>query len=497
MDTRLPDIALHELPEAGRPDIGGSGQEALPDLGWSGLLAVGNGPATRSNGVGEEDLPNLDVLVGAGNVGTANLPNLDWRPSPNAGGGQLVNNGVSVAGSGQWEPLTQDSVMAWSSSAADQLPVVDALPDFGGPGQIFDMAAVGAFAGATLGASDDLPLLPGLSANIGNHAAGSGKHRLRVFTKQQDGQNLASPELHWRSLPYLRTSAFSDIPAIAQLYGADLAGTCPDPQWLDAHEARSFLANLPQTYWWHLDAKGELKTFCLERAVDFLEIFSGCGHLTLGAAQSGLRVGPSIDKCPGAGHPDTFAVDIRQAHDRRIVWALVCLLMPLWIHVGFPCTFWVAIAHWTRRRDLDRNERARKEALVFIIFARQIVLYQASRRRHSSIENPPRSVSWDLDIVKDMIREASMALVEMDLCTWGATDPGSGLHYHKTMRFACTFDMKPLARRCPTNHEHEAIKGVVSQGPLKGRSRSSLSGRYPLPLCIAWASLAKSSIIAT
>ena len=160
--------------------------------------------------------------------------------------------------------------------------------------------------------------------------------------------------------------------------------------------------------------------------------------------------------------------------------------------MGFPFTFWVAIAHWTRTRDLDRNEKARLEALVFIVFTRQLVYHQASRWRHSSIENPLHSVSGDLDIVKDMVDKGSMEFVQTDLCAWGAADPESDNFYHKAMRFASTFNMKPLARTCPKNHEHEPVQGNVREGPLKGRRRSAISGQYPLSLCQAWTSLAKS-----
>ena len=217
--------------------------------------------------------------------------------------------------------------------------------------------------------------------------------------------------------------------------------------------------------------------------------------MSLAAARNGLNVGPSIDKQRGIGHTDEFSIDLTKASDRRIVWALIVVLSPLWIHMGFPCTFWVQISQWTRIRDLDKNEATRLEALVFIQFSRQVVYYQASRWRHSSIENPRDSVSWDLDIVKDMICAGGMEYVDVHLCPWGAKDPSSGLFYNKAMRFASTFNMKPLIRRCPRNHEHEPIKGVVRDGPFKGRHRSALSGQYPLPLCDAWTSLAQQQIL--
>ena len=151
------------------------------------------------------------------------------------------------------------------------------------------------------------------------------------------------------------------------------------------------------------------------------------------------------------------------------------------------------MAHWTRKRDLDRNEACRLEALVYILFSRQIIYYQARQGLHSSFENPPGSVAWDIDIVKEMIgpRVGRMGLIETDSCAWGAKDPVSGKYYGKAFRFACTFDMQTMRRRCTKDHEHEVVQGRIREGLYKGRHRSAISGRYPLQLCQVWTSLAK------
>ena len=311
---------------------------------------------------------------------------------------------------------------------------------------------------------DDLPLLPGFSCDgsEGRHVkpAFGGKEitdlpslpegsrmepvvggkRKRRFDKNKLPGALASPSIPWRRLPYLRWEAMADIRVVADIYGKDLLDVSPGTSFLDLSQARALLDSIPASLWRHcLDKQGNLKLDTVDDSIHFLEIFSGCGHLTLGAARNGLRVGPSIDKLPGIGHAPGFSIDIRKPADRKIVWALVAVLNPLWIHMGFPCTFWVAIAHWTRVRDLERNEESRLEALVYIIFSRQLVYYQASRWRHSSIENPPGSVAWDLDIVQDMVHAGKMQCVQTDVCAWGSKDPVSGRFYHKSMKLACTF----------------------------------------------------------
>ena len=63
--------------------------------------------------------------------------------------------------------------------------------------------------------------------------------------------------------------------------------------------------------------------------------------------------------------------------------------------------------------------------------------------------------------------------------------------FHKTLRLACTFNIESLRHKCPKDHEHEIVQGYVREAPFKGSKRSAISGQYPLPLCDAWASLAK------
>ena len=142
------------------------------------------------------------------------------------------------------------------------------------------------------------------------------------------------------------------------------------------------------------------------------------------------------------------------------------------------------------------------ESLLYITFSRQLVYYQASRWRHSSIENPQGSVAWDLDIVQDMMSASNMRYVDMDLCAWGAKDPWSGRFYNKTMRFACTFAMGPLARKCPKDHEHHRVikhfaqkrgEGVPGPGYSKRNLRKQCE-QYPFPFCEAWVTLAKTLI---
>ena len=109
------------------------------------------------------------------------------------------------------------------------------------------------------------------------------------------------------------------------------------------------------------------------------------------------------------------------------------------------------------------------ELLLYIAFSRQLVYYQASRWRHSSIENPQGSVAWDFDIVQDMIHASKMSYTDTDLCAWGAKDPCSGKFYHNTMRFACTFSLESLMRRCQKRSRTRGCSRRYKRGPIQGQ----------------------------
>ena len=301
--------------------------------------------------------------------------------------------------------------------------------------------------------------LPTIKASDSGHLAAVGaykgsRHHLGTNKKGCKVQSMVTgARKPFRNLPYLRPNAIADIPGIAAKYGCDLAEIVPVVEWLDVGHALDVLQRLALV---HVDVFGSLTSLSLDKNVDFMEIFSGCGHWTLAAARSGLRVGPSIDKLVGTGH-GLLTFDVRAASDRQAVWAMLHVLSPKWVHIGYPCTFWTWLAHWTRKQSAESNEATRLESLLYIVFARQIAHFQASRGRHVTIENPSGCLSWNLDVVLDIITTGHMNCVDIDLCCWGAVDPGNGLMYKKRMRFGSTFSMSCLSRKCPKSHAHQVI----------------------------------------
>ncbi len=270
----------------------------------------------------------------------------------------------------------------------------------------------------------------------------------------------------------------ADVSQIAAWYGSDLID--PPDEWRDLGKCKSLLREFNMA-----PGVGSAAFF-------LLEIFAGCAHLSEAARSLGLPVGPPVDIKPAIG--GDIAYDLLQAYYRKLVWALIVVGAPLWIHVGFPCTFWSMMAHLTRKDDAQANEAKRLEQLVFIFFARQIGEWQVSRGRHISIENPPRCRSWALDVVQDMVTRWNLSSVDFDSCMYGAVDPGNGLYFKKAMRIAMSLPLDGLHVRCNKSHEHQTVHSVVDSGPRKGTPRTQVSGEYPKELCRRWVTLVQAAI---
>ena len=81
-----------------------------------------------------------------------------------------------------------------------------------------------------------------MTLEIGQEPSGKGRTHKRKHTSKDVPQHcieqLASADIPWRELPYLRTDALRDIPTAAGLYGADLLHDLPEADWLDVGKAK-------------------------------------------------------------------------------------------------------------------------------------------------------------------------------------------------------------------------------------------------------------------
>ena len=203
--------------------------------------------------------------------------------------------------------------------------------------------------------------------------------------------------------------------------------------------------------------------------------------------------------------------DLTMEGARRLLWAVVVVCAPAWVHSGFPCTLWSTLAHITSKATIAEEEESRECALPHVILTCQLALWQHKKGYHVSFENPPSARSWTLDIVKNTVAAIGADTYKADSCAWGHVDPVSGKPVKKEQCVASTACLSSLRRRCTCysgpgrcpSGIHQVVDGCFVM-PLavgdtffvggKRIKRSRWAGAYPEGFCRAWAQVVRASI---
>jgi len=290
--------------------------------------------------------------------------------------------------------------------------------------------------------------------------------------------------LQKKTIPCWRVNASDDLAMVADLFGGDLRDVTMPASG----------GSVPST-WFNYDACVEvLHEHGINPArIDALEVYAGIANWTEACGILGLKVGIPIDNKQNKNRWNLLS-----AKWRRVLWAIVVVCRPRWIHSGFPCTFWVRLAHLTRKKSLQQNEAERLRELVHVVLTLQLARWQHRHGFMMSLENPPDAQSWKLDIMLQTIRDTQMRKVYFDSCAWGHVDLGSHKPYLKRQCIAAfaAVDLSPLARRCscPNGRKagvHERIEGVTMVLGTGKVRKSVKSGEYPMMLCHAWGRIVK------
>ena len=374
-----------------------------------------------------------------------------------------------------------------ASAVAKSLPSTQALESHAMPLRATVTSAIGALGDRAL---PNIPHIPIVKVQA---AVGARTSSARSLPAIQDLAEILFSTTPPRSIrrrlqkkvkPCWRPNAQDDLECIASKYGADLASadTTKVPRdWLDPALARSLLleAGLP------IDL------------IHMLEVYAGTGNFTSAWRLIGLNTGPCIDKLAFGG----TKWNLLQIQSRRLLWAVVVVCKPEWLHSGFPCTFWTQLAHMTRRKSECQNEEDRLCELVHVILTCQLAQWQGQHQRRVSLENPPSCASWCMDIMRSTLAAIGAKKFVFDSCAWGHRDPGNGKPYKKAQCIASNVDLSGLVRHCSCGKQkgiHERVEGVVSillPGQTRRMRRSTYAGAYPKALCTAWARIIKAHVV--
>jgi len=118
--------------------------------------------------------------------------------------------------------------------------------------------------------SDGLPDC--VTPDIGQEPSGTSRaHKRKRKPKdvpQHCPERLASANIPWKELPYLRSTALRDIPTAVGLYGADLLNALPEEDWLNVKKAKCFLDSF-SSRWRHIGTDGVVKDSVFNRSAAF------------------------------------------------------------------------------------------------------------------------------------------------------------------------------------------------------------------------------------
>ena len=226
--------------------------------------------------------------------------------------------------------------------------------------------------------------------------------------------------------------------------------------------------------------------------IGVLEVYAGSGNFIAACRAAGLWVGPPIDINAMHTHGGRHRWNLLLPEWRRMLWAILVVRKPRWIHSGFPPAFWLTLKKsWADRMAIRLRE------LTHVILTIQLAMWQHRHNLVMSLENPAGAQSWELDIMLDMIAATGMKQARLDSCAWGSHDPATMKPFLKRLRIAASasVDLSSLERRCscPGGQQRGTHAQIEGSTRMQGAAvrRASLAAQYPAALCNYWARIVK------
>ena len=84
--------------------------------------------------------------------------------------------------------------------------------------------------------------------------------------------------------------------------------------------------------------------------------------------------------------------DLTTEGARRLLWAVIVVCVPKWVHSEFPCTIWASLAHTNRKSaTIGDDEESRTCALVHVILTCQLAQGQSKKGYQGVLREPALS----------------------------------------------------------------------------------------------------------
>ena len=233
----------------------------------------------------------------------------------------------------------------------------------------------------------------------------------------------------------------------------------------------------------------------------FLEVFAGCAALTKAVMKqsSPSLVGPAVDikKIEGDG-VQRLSLDLTQSSDQNFLLLVVAEGKPEWLHIASECTLWTPMSRLTGRKTPTRWRKVLDEAKEQHGFSMHLALLQHEADRWASWEQPPRCASWPFQRTQFLLQQGFMQF-RFPSCAYGMVDLDNGKPIQKLQAIMCNNQkLQSLERKCTCpgarKERHSHLQGAFKGNhPFFGWRKTTWSGRYPMDLCTAFATIVVTS----
>jgi hypothetical protein len=228
-----------------------------------------------------------------------------------------------------------------------------------------------------------------------------------------------------------------------------------------------------------------------------LEVFSGCGRLSLALQNCGFMVAPAMDAFPQKG---TYVAEHDILNDVAYfsLWSQIKAGHFHYVHFGIPCTSWSCFQRLNPNSTRTFNSPGgvrpsikEKEANELVRRVVRLCLELGAAGNYWSVENPRSSLVWRFRAVRPLLEKSFQ--IDFDQCMFGLSPAAwdkkvsPRVRIKKATRIQTNLaELKSLARGCDLQHEHVRCGGKArtADGSV---DVSSLAGQYPESLCKEWA----------
>ena len=185
---------------------------------------------------------------------------------------------------------------------------------------------------------------------------------------------------------------------------------------------------------------------------DICELFGGSAGTTKICIRRKLKAGLNFDITSGINLMDKAQISA--------LWAYLEKHRPRVILAGPPCT---GFGPWSRFNQVHHYETWHANFIIGLALARltaAICTRQHSQGQHFIIENPARSLIWDLREFQALWKLTSVCHVILDQCQVGLRDPDGYPTRKSTILLASAWELiRRLNLRCPGLHQHMPLAG--------------------------------------